>query len=46
MRQSASSTRLDVSTLKPGDVLEGRYRYVQKIGKGAFGTVLLMEDTW
>jgi serine/threonine-protein kinase len=25
-------------------VLEGRYTYVQKIGKGAFGTVLLMED--
>jgi serine/threonine-protein kinase len=26
-------------------VLEGRYKFVQKIGKGAFGTVLLMEDT-
>ena len=25
-------------------MLEGRYTYVQKIGKGAFGTVLLMED--
>ncbi|HEX9207501.1 MAG TPA: HEAT repeat domain-containing protein [Steroidobacteraceae bacterium] len=37
--------RLDISTLKPGDVLEGRYKYLQKIGKGAFGTVLLMEDT-
>ncbi len=37
--------RLDISTLKPGDVLEGRYKYVRKIGKGAFGTVLLMEDT-
>ncbi len=38
-------SRLDISTLKPGDVLEGRYKYLQKIGKGAFGTVLLMEDT-
>jgi serine/threonine-protein kinase len=37
--------RLDVSTLKPGDVLEGRYKFLKKIGKGAFGTVLLMEDT-
>jgi serine/threonine-protein kinase len=37
--------RLDVSQLKPGEVLEGRYKFVQKIGKGAFGTVLLMEDT-
>jgi len=45
MRQSREQSRLDISTLKPGDVLEGRYRYVQKIGKGAFGTVLLMEDT-
>jgi serine/threonine-protein kinase len=45
MRQSREQARLDISTLKPGDVLEGRYKYVQKIGKGAFGTVLLMEDT-
>jgi serine/threonine-protein kinase len=37
--------RLDISSLKPGDVLEGRYKFIQKIGKGAFGTVLLMEDT-
>jgi serine/threonine-protein kinase len=42
--QSRDQQRLDISTLKPGDVLEGRYTYVQKIGKGAFGTVLLMED--
>ncbi len=45
MRKSREQARLDISTLKPGDVLEGRYKYVQKIGKGAFGTVLLMEDT-
>ncbi len=37
--------RLDISTLKPGELIEGRYRYIEKIGKGAFGTVLLMEDT-
>lgn len=35
---------LDISKLNPGDVIEGRYRYIEKIGKGAFGTVLLMED--
>ena len=35
---------LDISTLKPGDVIDGRYRFIEKIGKGAFGTVLLMED--
>jgi HEAT repeat protein/tRNA A-37 threonylcarbamoyl transferase component Bud32 len=45
MRKSRETQRLDISTLSPGDVLEGRYRFVRKIGKGAFGTVLLMEDT-
>ncbi len=44
-KQSAQQQRLDISSLKVGDVLEGRYKYIQKIGKGAFGTVLLMEDT-
>jgi serine/threonine-protein kinase len=43
-RQQAATQRLDISTLKAGDVLEGRYKFIQKIGKGAFGTVLLMED--
>ena len=41
----ATSQRLDIATLKPGDMVEGRYKYIDKIGKGAFGTVLLMEDT-
>ena len=36
--------KLDVSTLKTGDLIEGRYRYIEKIGKGAFGTVVLVED--
>ncbi len=44
MARQAAQQRLDISNLKAGDVLEGRYRFVQKIGKGAFGTVLLMED--
>ncbi len=35
---------LDVSKLKPGAVIDGRYKYIEKIGKGAFGTVLLMHD--
>lgn len=35
---------LDITKLQPGDVVEGRYKYIEKIGKGAFGTVLLMED--
>ncbi|MFI4891558.1 MAG: HEAT repeat domain-containing protein [Steroidobacterales bacterium] len=39
------SAKLDISTLMPGDIIEGRYKFIEKIGKGAFGTVLLMEDT-
>ncbi len=35
---------LDISTLEPGDVVDGRYKFIEKIGKGAFGTVLLMQD--
>jgi serine/threonine-protein kinase len=41
----AQAAKLDIGTLKPGDVIEGRYKFIEKIGKGAFGTVLLMEDT-
>ena len=37
--------KLDISTMKPGDIIEGRYKYIDRIGRGAFGTVLLMEDT-
>jgi eukaryotic-like serine/threonine-protein kinase len=42
---NAATAKLDISTLKSGDVIEGRYKFIEKIGKGAFGTVLLMEDT-
>ncbi len=41
---AASSIALDISKLNPGDVIDGRYKYIEKIGKGAFGTVLLMQD--
>jgi serine/threonine-protein kinase len=44
LRQSREQSRLDISTLNSGDVLEGRYTFVERIGKGAFGTALLMED--
>jgi len=42
---TAQAAKLDIATLKSGDVIEGRYKFIEKIGKGAFGTVLLMEDT-
>ena len=40
----AQTLMLDISKLEPGAVIEGRYKYIEKIGKGAFGTVLLMQD--
>jgi eukaryotic-like serine/threonine-protein kinase len=45
IREVEAQPKLDIAMLKPGDVLENRYKFVQQIGKGAFGTVLLMEDT-
>ena len=45
VKHADTNTRLDISTLKPGDIIEGRYKYIDRIGRGAFGTVLLMEDT-
>jgi len=42
---TAAAAKLDIATLNQGDVIEGRYKFIEKIGKGAFGTVLLMEDT-
>jgi len=38
------SPMLDISKLEPGEMVDGRYKYIEKIGKGAFGTVLLMQD--
>ncbi len=35
---------LDISALESGDVIDGRYKYIEQIGKGAFGTVLQMQD--
>ncbi len=43
--QEIQANKLDIATLKSGDIIEGRYKFIEKIGKGAFGTVLLMEDT-
>jgi HEAT repeat protein/tRNA A-37 threonylcarbamoyl transferase component Bud32 len=44
-KHAEAAARLDIGTLKAGDVIEGRYKYIDRIGRGAFGTVLLMEDT-
>ena len=42
---SPEAPSFDLSALQNGDMIEGRYKFIQKIGKGAFGTVVLVEDT-
>ena len=41
---AGDGAKLDIGLLNAGDMIEGRYRFVEKIGKGAFGTVVLVED--
>ena len=36
---------IDATKLKPGDVFADRYRIIRHVGKGAFGVVVLVEDT-
>ncbi|MGM0676626.1 MAG: protein kinase domain-containing protein [Pseudomonadota bacterium] len=43
-RLSFHGAGLDLEALKPGETLGERYRFIRRVGKGAFGTVLLMED--
>jgi len=42
---NTTSGTIDLASLKEGTLIEGRYRFIQKIGKGAFGTVVLVHDT-
>ncbi|MEM7282048.1 MAG: HEAT repeat domain-containing protein, partial [Pseudomonadota bacterium] len=44
LAQAKPVKQLDINKIKPGDIIEDRYKYVKRIGKGAFGTVLLIED--
>lgn len=43
--EQSFAAKLDIGNLRAGDMIEGRYKFIERIGKGAFGTVLLMEDT-
>ncbi|KPJ93207.1 MAG: hypothetical protein AMJ53_07860 [Gammaproteobacteria bacterium SG8_11] len=36
---------IDASLLEPGDTFTDRYRVIKQVGKGAFGVVVLVEDT-
>src|SRR6202045_4182350 len=44
-KQPDAVARLDIQTLKAGDIIEGRYKYIDPIGPRGLATVLLMEDT-
>ncbi len=35
---------IDAATLKPGQIVDERYKIIREVGKGAFGVVLLVED--
>ena len=43
--EETHAAQIDLSALSTGDLIEDRYSYIEKIGKGAFGTVILVEDT-
>ncbi len=36
--------KLDVTRLKPGDMIGDRYKFIRRVGRGAFSTVLLVKD--
>ena len=36
---------IDADTLEPEDMLVDRYRVIRRVGKGGFGSVILVEDT-
>jgi len=42
--QTQAGQPIDINTLTTDDVIDNRYRFVRRVGKGAFGTVLLMDD--
>ena len=41
-----ASETINLEALKPGQMIGERYQFVRKVGKGAFGTVLLVNDTF
>ena len=42
---AAAHVVVDAALLKSGDIFSDRYRVIKQVGKGAFGVVVLVEDT-
>lgn len=43
-QRAQDHTKINIRTLRTGDMLGDRYEYVRRVGKGAFSTVLLVKD--
>ena len=41
----SSNLVFNIDTVEAGQMLQDRYRFIRRVGKGAFGTALLVEDT-
>lgn len=42
--ESTAPRGMEALQLEPGTLLDGRYRVVQRVGRGGFGTAVLVED--
>jgi len=40
----ADATFVDINSMKPGEILQDRYKIIRSVGKGAFGDALLVQD--
>ena len=46
VRDARTGQVFNLELLKPGEMIGDRYQFIRRIGKGAFGTVLLVNDTF
>ena len=42
---SEVETMVDLNNMQSGDLLQGRYKIIRSVGKGAFGAAMLVQDT-
>ncbi|NOY66072.1 MAG: protein kinase [Gammaproteobacteria bacterium] len=42
--EASSLILIDADRLQPGDFISNRYKVIKRVGKGGFGTVILVED--